>query len=75
MMVLGGFITCVGIAAVASAFTLLVAVTLGTAGLVIASVGAAAVLAGVGLFGTGAYKNYHANPDITLDNATSLAIA
>lgn len=56
MMVLGGFIAAVGIAAIAVAFAVLNAATCGIAGVVTVSIGAAATLSGVGLFGTGAYK-------------------
>jgi len=50
MMVLGGFIAVAGIAAIAIAFTVLNAATLGIPGLLLAGVGIAAVLAGCGLF-------------------------
>ena len=73
MMVLGGFIAFVGIAAVAIAFTVLNAATFGAAGIVVASVGAAAVLSGVGLFATGAYKNRQTSPDDSLDFSQDLA--
>lgn len=49
MQVLGGFIAVAGIAAVATAFVLLNASTFG---LVVAGIGAAAVLWGIGLFAT-----------------------
>ena len=57
MMILGGFIAAAGIAAVAIAFTLLNAATFGTAGIVMAGIGVAAVLSGIGLFAIGGYKN------------------
>ena len=57
MMVLGGVIAVVGIAAVAIAFTVLNAATLGIAGLTVASIGVALALSGVGLFAVGANKN------------------
>jgi hypothetical protein len=56
MMIISSFIASVGIAAVAIAFTVLNAVTFGTAGLVIAGLGVAAVLSSVGLFAFGPYK-------------------
>jgi ABC-type tungstate transport system substrate-binding protein len=56
-MVMGGFIAVLGTSAVALAFTLLNAATFGIAGIVVASIGVAAALTGVGLFATGAYKN------------------
>ena len=67
MMVLGGFIAAAGIAAVAIAFTLLNAATFGTSGLMLACVGVGAVLSGVGLFATGAYKNKQTTSDESLD--------
>ncbi len=57
MMVLGGFIAAMGVAAVAIAFTLLNAATFGIPGLVVAGIGVAAVLSGIGLFASGVYKN------------------
>lgn len=56
MVVLGGFITALGIAAVATAFIALNVITLGAAGLVVTSIGVAAILAGVGLFAIGTYQ-------------------
>lgn len=73
MQVLGGFIAVVGCAAVATAFILLNAATFGTAGLVVAGLGVAAVLSGVGLFTTGTYKNRQATPDEPLEYAVALA--
>lgn len=67
MMVLGGFIAAAGIAAVAIAFAVLNATTFGIAGLVVAGIGVAAALSGVGLFATGAYKNKNTHSDISLD--------
>lgn len=61
MMVLGGFIAVVGIAAVAVAFTVLNAATLGT--VIVAGIGIAAVLSGIGLFAVGAYKNSQTNTE------------
>ncbi|EHL31028.1 ankyrin repeat domain-containing protein [Legionella drancourtii] len=57
MQILGGFMAAVGCAAVAVAFILLNAATLGTAGLVVSGVGMASILVGIGLFATGTYKN------------------
>lgn len=56
MMVLSGFIATVGIAAVAVSFTMLNAATLGIPGLVIAGLGIAATLSGIGLFSTAICK-------------------
>jgi hypothetical protein len=50
MMVLSGFIAAAGIVAVAIAFTLLSGAAFGPAGFVVAGIGAAGALAGVGLF-------------------------
>lgn len=69
MMVLGGFIAAAGIAAVAIAFTLLNAATLGIPGLVLAVAGVAASLAGAGLFATG-YKDRQTTPEDSLDLST-----
>ncbi len=73
MMVLGGFIAAVGVAAVAIAFTLLNAATFGIAGLVVAGTGAAAVLSGLGLFAAGAYRNRQTTaPDESLELSGNL---
>lgn len=50
MHILSGFIVALGITAVALAFTVLNAATLGTAGVVVATFGVASILAGCGLF-------------------------
>ena len=50
MFILSGFITALGVVAVAVAFVALNAATFGIAGVVVATVGAGAMLAGVGLF-------------------------
>jgi membrane protein implicated in regulation of membrane protease activity len=57
MQVLGGFMAVLGCAAVAVAFIALNAATFGTAGLVVAGLGIASALLGVGLFATGTYRN------------------
>ena len=57
MMVLGGFISALGVAAVALAFIALNASTFGIAGVAMTATGAAAALAGVGVFAVGAYKS------------------
>ncbi|KTD82603.1 hypothetical protein [Legionella waltersii] len=57
MMVLSGFIAAVGIAIVALAFISLNAATGGVAGLVLAGVGSAAALSGIGLFAFGSRPN------------------
>ncbi|HBD7476101.1 TPA: hypothetical protein KKX77_002628 [Legionella pneumophila] len=72
MMVLGGFIAAAGIAAVAIAFTVLNAATFGITGLLVAGIGSGAVLAGVGLFASGAYKNMSKNSDISLDHSQNM---
>lgn len=72
MMVLGGFIATVGITAIAIAFTVLNTATFGTAGLVMAGIGFAAALSGVGLFATGAYKNKSTTSDISLDHSNNV---
>ena len=60
MQILGGFMAVLGVAAVAVAFTVLNAATFGIAGLVVAGIGAAVALAGVGLFAVGSLKKYEA---------------
>jgi hypothetical protein len=50
MMVLSGFITAIGITAIALSFALLNLATFGTLGLIVAGAGLAATLTGVGLF-------------------------
>lgn len=72
MMVLGGFIAAVGITAVAMAFTVLNAATFGTSGLVMAGVGVAVSLSGVGLFAMGAYKNKNTTSDISLEHSSNI---
>lgn len=67
MIILGGFIAAAGIAAVAIAFTVLNAATLGTVGLVVAVVGATAALSGVGLFATGTTRNKQTTYDESLN--------
>jgi hypothetical protein len=57
MQILGGVITAVGCFAVAIAFILLHAATLGIPGLIVAALGAASILAGLSLFASGTYKN------------------
>ncbi|CEG56465.1 hypothetical protein [Legionella fallonii] len=57
MHLLSGFITALGIAAVAVAFTVLNATTFGISGLVVAGIGIAAILGGVGLFASTFKKN------------------
>lgn len=57
MMILSGFITVVGIAAVALAFTVLNAATLGIAGVLVAALGVLACTAGVISLGLFAYRN------------------
>ncbi len=50
MMILGGFIAAVGVAAVALALAALAVITLGAAGVALSTVGAAGMLVGIGLF-------------------------
>jgi hypothetical protein len=74
MMVLGGFIAVLGIAAVAIAFVLLHAATLGLAGLLVVGAGMAATLLGVGLFSYGARQyNHHGRADRYSDACDHLA--
>ncbi|MDP1604142.1 MAG: hypothetical protein Q8M03_12860 [Legionella sp.] len=71
MQVLGGFIAVVGCAAVATAFVLLLnAATFG----VVASLGVAFILAGVGLFAAGTYGNRQETPNDSLVKSASLAV-
>ncbi len=69
MQVLGGFIAAIGVAAVAVAFVALNAATFGLAGLIVAGLGAAAILGGVGLFAAGTYKKYQSTPDVIIDDS------
>lgn len=68
MMVLGGFIAAVGIAAIAIAFTLLNAATLALPGVVLAGIGAALTV--MGLFAS-ANRNSQTNPENSLDFSTN----
>lgn len=61
MQILGGFMAVVGSAAIATAFIFLNASTLGLAGLATAGLGAAFLVAGIGLFGAYNYKQSKAN--------------
>lgn len=74
MMVLSGFITAIGIAAVAVAFTVLNAATLGTAGLVVAGIGIAATLTGIGLFANACKSSKVITPDDSLELTGTLAL-
>ncbi|MCL9684410.1 hypothetical protein [Legionella maioricensis] len=56
MQILGGFITVLGVAAIATAFAALNAATFGIGGLVLAGIGIAATLAGIGLFAAGSIR-------------------
>ncbi|MFA5960964.1 MAG: hypothetical protein WC785_10670 [Tatlockia sp.] len=67
MMVLGGFIAAAGIAAVALAFTVLNAATLGIAGIATAVAAVPLFFSGVGLFATGIYKNRQPGDEQPLD--------
>jgi hypothetical protein len=64
----GGFIAPIGVTAVAIAFTVLNAATLGVAGMAVAGVGAVLAVTGIGLFAAGVYKNRQAiserSPDV-----------
>ena len=59
MQIWGGFLSVVGVAAVAVAFVVLNAFTLGVSGLFVASLGAASLLTGLGLFAAGNNKVNH----------------
>lgn len=69
MQVLGGFIAVIGAAAVAVAFVALNAATFGLAGLIVAGLGSAAILGGVGLFAAGTYKKCQFTSDVVLDDS------
>ena len=71
MQILGGFITVLGVAAVAIAFTALNAATCGIAGLVFAGIGAAAILSGLGLFAAGSLKKCDNTPPAVEHSPTS----
>lgn len=73
MQVLGGFMSVIGCAAVATAFLLLNVSTLGIAGLV-SGLGVASLLIGVGLFGTSTYKNLQTTPADYIGNSESLLV-
>jgi hypothetical protein len=72
MMVLGGFITVLGLAAVTTSFILLNALTGGVVGLVVAGIGIASTLSGIGLFAIGAYRN--TQPKMSCETLGSLAV-
>jgi ankyrin repeat protein len=67
-MVLGGFVSSSGIAAIAIAFTVLNAATLDTDGLVLAGAGVTATLYGIGLFAISGYKNNSYEPPLHQDH-------
>jgi hypothetical protein len=69
MQVLGGFIAVLGCAAVATAFIFLNAATAGVAGLIVAGLGVACIVAGVGLFATSTYKKEQAKPGDSLGSS------
>lgn len=73
MYVLSGFITIVGCAAVATAFIFLNAATFSTAGLVVAGIGAASILAGIGIFGTEMCKNKPTTSNEFLEDITNFS--
>lgn len=74
MQVLGGFMAVVGCAAVATAFVFLNAATFGIPGLILAGLGVASILTGVGLFAAATYSNRHEKPNMSLvDSAPCLA--
>jgi len=72
MQVLGGFMAALGCAAVATAFVLLNAATFGIPGLIVAGLGVASILAGVGLFAAGTYKKRQGTPNDSLNDSVSL---
>ena len=63
MQVLGGFIAVLGAAAVAVAFIALNAATFGLPGLIMAAVGIAALVAGIGFFIAGTIKKHENNTE------------
>ena len=71
MLVLGGFMAVLGSLAVAIAFTVLNAATCGIAGLVVAGVGIALALSGIGIFSAAASRKTQSLPD--LPNSDDLA--
>lgn len=73
MAILGGFISAMGALAVALAFTALNAATLGLAGIVVASIGAASLLGGLGLFSYSVVKTCQATNES--DEATYASAA
>ena len=74
MMVIGGFITALGVATVAIAFTLLNVAIFGVAGLVVAAIGTTAFLTGIGLFSIGTYQNRRLPADSSVDLSGNLIV-
>jgi hypothetical protein len=72
MQVLGGFMAVLGSAAVATAFVLLNAATFGIPGLIVAGLGFASILSGVGLFAASTYVNRQEKPRGSLVDSSSL---
>jgi hypothetical protein len=70
MQILSGFIAVLGVAAIAIAFTALNAATFGIAGLVLAGIGSAATLAGVGLFARESFSKCNSTPPATEQSPT-----
>ncbi|MCL9684546.1 hypothetical protein [Legionella maioricensis] len=67
MMVIGGFIAAAGMLAVVIAFAVLNAATFGIPGVVVASVGIAASLSGMGLFAAGGCRGCQAHSEPSFD--------
>jgi hypothetical protein len=64
MLVLGGFITALGLAAVALSYVVLNAATLGIAGLVMTGVGVAMLVAGTGFFALGKQSKSNTSEEV-----------
>lgn len=74
MQVLGGFMAALGVAAVACAFVVLNAATMGMTGLIIAGAGFASSLAGVGLFSYASLRNNASKSNEMVEAYTAQAI-
>lgn len=68
LQLISGFMVALGAAAVAVAFTLLNAASLGTAGLVVASIGLASIITGIGFFKAGSDNNNSTKESLTVDS-------
>jgi len=74
MHVLGGFTVVLGVAAVAGAFVVLYAATMGMTGLILAGAGFASSLAGVGLFSYASLRNNASKSNDMVEAYTAQAI-